>query len=127
MPLFNYSVINTRAKPNRKTLVVGFVCALIALAPNLHRAQSFVDEKMLLRLEQEYGTEARQRGVALINLLAELSDKDVTQQLTKVNHFFNQFRYTADIKLWKQKDYWATPEEFIGHNSGDCEDYVVAK
>lgn len=127
MSLFNYCVIDARVRRCRKALVVSIISIMILLLPNLHRAESFVDEQMLLRLNEEYGTEARQRGVALINLLAELSDKEVEEQLSKVNLFFNQFRYQDDIKQWKQKDYWATPEEFIGHNSGDCEDYVVAK
>jgi len=125
--LFNYCVIDTRTRRCRKALVVSVIAIMILLVPNLHRAESFADEQMLLRLNKEYGAEARQRGLVLINLLAELSDKEVEEQLTKVNFFFNQFRYQDDIKQWKQKDYWATPEEFIGHNSGDCEDYVVAK
>ena len=47
--------------------------------------------------------------------------------MIEVNRFFNQFSYKDDIKLWGEEDYWATPEEFIGKNGGDCEDYVVAK
>ena len=110
-----------------KAFAVSLFTVMIVLLPNQHRAASLVDEQMLIRLEQEHGAEAKQRGVALIKLLTELSDKEVQEQLTKVNAFFNQFRYKDDIKLWKKKDYWATPEEFIGHNSGDCEDYVIAK
>ena len=123
MLLFNNSAANSR----RKIAVVYLISFIILILPNQHRAQTFADEEMLVRLNNEYGAEARNRGVALINLLGELSGKDVQEQLKKVNFFFNQFRYQADIKLWKQKDYWATPEEFIGHSSGDCEDYVVAK
>ena len=82
---------------------------------------------MLNRLHQQYSEQAKQRGIALNNLLKELANKDVKQQLKEVNRFFNQFTYREDLELWGQKDYWATPEEFIGVNSGDCEDYVVAK
>jgi predicted transglutaminase-like cysteine proteinase len=28
---------------------------------------------------------------------------------------------------WKQKDYWATPIEFLSTNGGDCEDFTLAK
>jgi predicted transglutaminase-like cysteine proteinase len=82
---------------------------------------------MLERLDQQFSAQARQRGIALNNLLVGLANKDVKQQLIEVNRFFNQFTYKDDIKLWGQKDYWATPEEFIGRNSGDCEDFVIAK
>ena len=95
--------------------------------PNRHNAQSFVDDEMLGRLNQQFSTQARQRGIALNNLLVELANKDVKQQLIEVNRFFNQLTYKDDIKLWGKKDYWATPEEFIGRNSGDCEDFVIAK
>ena len=95
--------------------------------PNSHSAQSFIDDKMLERLNQQFNAQARQRGIALNNLLAKLANKDVNQQLIEVNRFFNQFTYKNDKNLWGQKDYWATPEEFIGLNSGDCEDFVVAK
>ena len=90
-------------------------------------AESFADEMMLKRLNQQHSEEAKKRGIALNTLLEQLSGKGVKQQLTGVNRFFNQFKYKSDISLWGQKDYWATPEEFVGVNGGDCEDYVVAK
>jgi len=102
-------------------------CVLALITPNKQYAQSFADKKMLQRLNEQYSSEARQRGIALNSLLKKLADKDIKKQLTEVNRFFNQFKYQEDMKLWQQKDYWATPEEFIGVNSGDCEDYVVAK
>lgn len=95
--------------------------------PVQHHAQVFADDLMLQRLNKQYSSAARARGKALNTLLTKLAGKDVRFQLTEVNRFFNQFKYTNDMKLWGQKDYWATPEEFLGVNSGDCEDYVVAK
>jgi len=44
-----------------------------------------------------------------------------------VNNFFNQLRFTSDIKLWGKNDYWATPIEAMGKGAGDCEDYSIAK
>lgn len=95
--------------------------------PMLQYADPFVDNKMLQRLTLQYSPEAKQRGIALNKLLNELDGKKVKTQLTGVNKFFNQFKYKDDIKLWGQKDYWSTPEEFLGVNGGDCEDYVIAK
>ena len=100
---------------------------LVLLAPRQQNAESFADEQMLLRLNEQYSKQAKQRAVMLNDLLGKLSKEDINKQLKEVNRFFNQFKYKADIKQWGQKDYWATPEEFLGVNSGDCEDYVVAK
>ncbi len=103
-------------------LVVTLMCI-----PLQHSAKGFVDEQMLQRLNQQYSIQAKRRGQALNKLLKQLAGKGVDEQLKEVNRFFNQFKYKTDRALWGQKDYWATPEEFIGQNAGDCEDYVVAK
>lgn len=34
---------------------------------------------------------------------------------------------TIDLVHWNEKDYWATPIEFIATGAGDCEDYTIAK
>ena len=117
------SVINRLSK----AFIVSIVTMLILLVPTYQSAQTFADEPMLRRLNKQYSSAARQRGIALNKLLKRLAGKDSRYQLTEVNRFFNQFKYKNDLKLWGQKDYWATPEEFLGVNSGDCEDYVVAK
>jgi predicted transglutaminase-like cysteine proteinase len=43
-----------------------------------------------------------------------------------VNTFFNQWPYKTDMVVWGVENYWATPREFM-NNSGDCEDYAIAK
>ena len=49
-------------------------------------------------------------------------------KLKAINDFFNQkIRFTDDIDLWGQTDYWATPLETIGKQAGDCEDFTIAK
>lgn len=87
----------------------------------------FVDESMLGDLEKSYGGSARKRGVALNELLARLRGADAHSQLVEVNRFFNQFAYASDQATWGEEDYWATPLEFLGRQSGDCEDFVVGK
>jgi predicted transglutaminase-like cysteine proteinase len=32
-----------------------------------------------------------------------------------------------DIRHWGEKDYWATPIEFLASHGGDCEDFSIAK
>ena len=127
VPLGCYLDCVAKSRNKQKPLVVCLFCMLVLCASENRQAQPFADEDMLLRLARQYDTEAERRGQALNKLLAELADKDVRQQLIEVNRFFNQFSYQDDMSLWGQEDYWATPEEFIGKNGGDCEDYVVAK
>lgn len=127
MLLRYYKTFVTGSISHSKVSIISILTMLLLLMPAYHRAQSFADELMLQRLNKQYSAAAKQRGIALNNLLHKLQGKDVRYQLSEVNRFFNQFRYKEDLKLWGQKDYWATPEEFLGVNSGDCEDYVVAK
>ena len=47
-------------------------------------------------------------------------------QLQAVNRFLNDWRYKPDDQNYGQRDYWATPLEFL-RRSGDCEDYAIAK
>jgi predicted transglutaminase-like cysteine proteinase len=127
VPLRDYRACVKKSGSKRKMLVVCLLCMLILCVPENQRAQPFADEEMLHRLARLYDLEARQRGKVLNNMLVELADKEIRKKLIEVNRFFNQFSYKDDIKLWGEEDYWATPEEFIGKNGGDCEDYVVAK
>ena len=82
---------------------------------------------MLVRLKSQYSVQAERRGIALNKLLTDLAAADIQHQLIEVNRFFNQFEYRDDMAQWGVKDYWATPEEFIGSQQGDCEDFVIAK
>lgn len=47
-------------------------------------------------------------------------------QLRAVNRFLNDWQYRTDDQNYGQRDYWATPLEFLGR-SGDCEDYAITK
>ena len=91
------------------------------------QAEPFVNRAMFERLQETYGERAAERGRQLNHLLESLKNKSTKEKLLGVNRFFNRFSHEADIDLWKESDYWATPEEFLGHYAGDCEDYVVAK
>ncbi len=86
-----------------------------------------VTQEMLYQLKNNYSSDAFRRGQALNRLLATLQSKPVDIQLKEINRFFNQFQYKEDIDHWGVKDYWATPQEFIGTQKGDCEDFVIAK
>lgn len=102
------------------------LCLLIWI-PLIPSADPFINAGMLQSLKQDYSEQAYRRGIALNKLLDELTDKDVDTQLIEVNRFFNQFQYREDQDQWGVKDYWATPQEFLGTQQGDCEDFVIAK
>ncbi len=90
-------------------------------------AAPLVDSQMLAKLRESYGMAAYERGVSLQTLLAEVERLSEREKLVAINRHFNRYHYIDDQTQWGQKDYWASPEEFIGRNSGDCEDYVIAK
>ena len=77
---------------------------------------------------QRYGTRGAETVAAWRLLMEEsrtLSDQD---KINKVNTFFNRrMLFQDDIVVWQTPDYWATPLEFMGRASGDCEDFSIAK
>jgi len=90
-------------------------------------ADSIVSQGHLDELQRRYGEAAYQRGRQLQLILVEIASLSEHEKLVRVNDFFNQFTYVDDLENWQERDYWATPEEFIGRMRGDCEDYVIAK
>jgi predicted transglutaminase-like cysteine proteinase len=52
---------------------------------------------------------------------------DTDKKLKLVNEFFNKMKWAEDRDIWDSKDYWATPLESLIKNSGDCEDFSIAK
>lgn len=87
----------------------------------------YISEETMQRAEKKYGGFVRNRYQAYNDLLKAAKDKKEEEKLVLVNDFFNDVGYQSDRKNWKQKDYWATPLEFLGKDKGDCEDYVIAK
>jgi len=84
-------------------------------------------EELLRWMESRYGTAARDRVVALQELVVDGQSIGERSKLDRVNAFFNRVGYASDYARWDQKDYWATPFEVLGLNSADCEDYAIAK
>ena len=60
---------------------------------------------------------------------ALMAEKEAPEprQLALVNDFFNRLYFESDRLHWGQEDYWATPEETLRSNGGDCEDFVIGK
>lgn len=75
-----------------------------------------------------YGEVAYRNILELNQLVINLKSAPETEKLKQINDFFNQkIKFTDDIDLWGQADYWATPLETIGMQAGDCEDFSIAK
>ncbi len=65
-------------------------------------------------------------GTTWDKLKGMIEGKDELTKLKIVNNFWNQWPYKQDPRAYKAPDYWASPAEFK-RNSGDCEDYAIAK
>ena len=80
--------------------------------------------------EQRYGPlgAAQGRIEAWSQMLKSEANQPEREQLDAVNRFFNQqLSFQDDTRIWRQTDYWATPEESLIKGAGDCEDYALAK
>jgi len=77
---------------------------------------------------KKYGPSSKKRFLSIKNdLLLKLKDSNEMKKLNVVNRWVNYIKYKSDKSLYGVSDYWATLYEFVGKNSGDCEDYTIAK
>ena len=58
--------------------------------------------------------------------LKQIAKEQPSQQLERVNTYVNKWLYKVDPRVYRKKDYWATPVQFF-NKSGDCEDYAITK
>lgn len=64
---------------------------------------------------------------AYLRYLDKRVDGSNFQKCLDVTGFINQLvRYKPDPEAYEEKDYWATPAEFL-MSQGDCEDYCIIK
>lgn len=104
---------------------------LVSLPLLLSASQPLTPEdlKLVQRAEETYGVRAGKRVTSWRTLVMQnrAAGLNELQKLEKVNQFFNRMRFLDDLKLWRKKDYWATPLEFLGAAGGDCEDFSISK
>lgn len=72
----------------------------------------------LLKASEEFNVKTFIKGISSMN---------DNEQIYLINSEINKFKYKSDLSLYKKKDYWATPKEFLKNNGGDCEDYAIMK
>ena len=111
----------------RKILIISF--ALISFSSIiLIASKTFnISESQLNSISSKYGSSAKTRVEAWDSMIESSKNESLLNKIKNVNDFFNQITYKTDAAHWKQKDYWATPFEFMGTGAGDCEDYAIAK
>ncbi|WP_076415511.1 transglutaminase-like cysteine peptidase [Shewanella sp. UCD-KL12] len=110
--------------------VCHFILVVLALGISCLYAsptQQLNKKHIISTLESRYGERAGMRVKAWFKVLDTSQGLTEKEKITKVNNFFNLFRFVDDIKLWGDSNYWSTPMEFIGVNGGDCEDFSIAK
>jgi len=108
-----------------KLKIIIFLSLLFVSITNAN--ENYVQKQLLDRIDKKYKIFAKKRFLFLQETLNETKGKGDLAKLEAVNRFFNNVRYAPDIKVYKKRDYWATPWEFLGKDKGDCEDYVISK
>ena len=123
--MMNISIARQRTGPRHRACVL-LLCAGVLLGSGT-RADPAVDWNPSSGFDawQTQGAEARLRR--WYELIAAGPSLDAAEKLRRVNEFFNGARFLSDQELYGVADYWATPEEFIAHDAGDCEDFAIAK
>ncbi len=104
-----------------------FLILLFLFVTSVIAKGAYVDDDLLAAVEKKYGVFAKKRFLYLQKTMDSLKDADEGQKLNEINRFYNEVRYASDSKVYAKSDYWATPWEFLGKDTGDCEDYVIAK
>ncbi|MDF1874284.1 transglutaminase-like cysteine peptidase [Sulfurimonas sp. SAG-AH-194-I05] len=87
----------------------------------------YVEGIVFNKIVKKYKKFAKKRFIKLQKILDKSQNFTDIEKLKIVNDFYNKVSYSSDQKVYNQSDYWATPNEFLGKDKGDCEDYVIAK
>ena len=120
-------MINYLQKTERFLLPILLVSVLSIAVPVLTGENFRLDSETLQRAADKYGSDARTRLTEWETLVRQDESTSDLEKLEKVNSFFNRMEFVDDIVHWGEKDYWATPVEFLASRGGDCEDFSIAK
>ena len=111
----------------QKILFISFV--LISFSSLFSTASKTfnITESQLNSIENKFGIQGKNRVEEWDAMLESSKEETTLNKIKNVTDFFNKITYKTDLSHWRQKDYWATPFEFMGSGAGDCEDYAIAK
>ncbi len=103
------------------------VNSLAALPQWQHVLRQIERERRIYQICAVGGDDCPTRSaVAWQAMLKGQAGRPPLDQMQAVNEFLNRWQYKTDEENYGQRDYWATPLEFL-RRSGDCEDYAIAK
>lgn len=110
-------------------LIFIFLCLAFSLSGSASSPGKLLfTDNMLKKIGREHGAEVAKRFQEWKRFVQWAQNKPEQKKLIAVNKFFNQrLLWVSDIKLWKKKDYWATPIETLIRKAGDCEDFTIIK
>ena len=111
----------------KKILLISFTIISLSSIFLIASKNFNITDSQLNSIERKYGSSAKTRVEAWDSMIESSKNESLLNKIKNVNDFFNQITYKTDAAHWKQKDYWATPFEFMGTGAGDCEDYAIAK
>jgi len=115
-------------KPFRYLLIFIFILSGHLFSQDTEKLLGYFTPAVKQQYSEVYGRQSRKILEQWLALIEENQHLDDWKKLRLVNHFFNKkIKFVDDIVHWQQKDYWATPVEFIGTQGGDCEDFALAK
>jgi len=83
--------------------------------------------QLIKQVEAQHGPIAAARVRYWFKLIEQGKTQSDSARLLLANNFFNDAKFLTDDEIWQQKDYWATPLEFLIKDAGDCEDFSIAK
>jgi predicted transglutaminase-like cysteine proteinase len=122
--------LESAVNSNKITIKLFLVVVLIGLVVtgSVFTGEKFhIDPKVLQKVQEKYGQEARMRLVSWEDLLQDNSATD-REKLQKINSFFNKkIVFVNDIDNYGVEDYWATPVESLSRGAGNCKGYAIAK
>jgi predicted transglutaminase-like cysteine proteinase len=107
--------------------IFGLLLFILLSVATAYAQQPYVDADLLAKVYQKYQEFAKKRFIYLQSSLDGVQGKSDLEKMEEVNNFYNDVKYSSDMKVYNVSDYWATPGEFLGKDVGDCEDYVIAK
>ena len=96
-------------------------------APRPPPAPPAASQRLIQTIERENGPQAAARVRYWFALIEQGKSAPDAERLRLANNFFNAARFTTDMEVWQQQDYWATPIEFLIKDAGDCEEFAIAK
>jgi len=112
----------------RHLLIFLFILSSNIFSQDSEKLTRFFTPEVKQEYSNVYGSKSLSVLEKWLRLIIENEQEDDWKKMRLVNYFFNKrIKFVDDIVHWNEKDYWATPIEFIGTRGGDCEDFALAK